>query len=808
MLPLKFRILFFTVLFLSSFGTYAQHIIQGKVSNSKTGNPIENAQIIVEGTQQVSTTNKKGLYQLKVKKSKEKTLSLVSFVMGMKSKIQTVTLDKKNIRLDFLLDEFTAELEGVEIHAKQDETFGIRRLASVEGFGIYDAKKNEVLVLKDIDANLATNSARQIFSKVAGLNVWESDGFGLQLEIGARGLSPKRSADFNIRQNGYDISADPIGYPESYYTPPSEALQQIQIIRGAASLQYGPQFGGMVNFVIKDAPKDKKIELVSRQSLGSYGLFNSFNSLGGTIGKFSYYTYFQYKQADGWRPNSNFEQYNYFGKLNYQLHEKLNIGIEYTRMKYEARQPGGLTDKQFKENPLVSNRNRNWFDVDWNLFSINLDYTINDRLRLNSRSFGLVASRKALGLLSKIDRLDDPKKNRDLFWDDYRNIGNETRLIYTYYLSNTASTLLVGGRYFRGNLHRMQGYGDKTTDPNFHFVKNETENIRADTLESDYRFPNTNYALFVENIFAINEKITITPGIRYERIQTKSEGYYLRQEFVGKKFEKEQLDKPYEFTILGLGIGYKPTENIELYTNVSQNFKGVNYNDIRVTNPNIEIDSNIKEESGYNADLGFRGLLFNKINFDASGFILYHEDKIGIMIIEDSLKRKRKNIGSSLNIGIETFVETDIMSWIKPNSASKMNVYSNLTWLEAKYLKSENKTISGNRVELVPQLLLRAGLSYEYKNFRTSLKYAYTSDQFTDAQNSTEIDDSAVSGLVPAYDVLDLSFKYRYKLFQIETGVNNLLDKSYFTRRADGYPGPGILPASPRAYYLTLQLKL
>ena len=81
------------------------------------------------------------------------------------------------------------------------------------------------------------------------------------LGIGGRGLSPNRSSNFNIRQNGYDISADALGYPESYYTPSSEAMDRIEIIRGAASLQYGPQFGGLVNFVMKEGPKKSHLNL-------------------------------------------------------------------------------------------------------------------------------------------------------------------------------------------------------------------------------------------------------------------------------------------------------------------------------------------------------------------------------------------------------------------------------------------------------------------------------------------------------------------------------------------------------------------
>ena len=65
------------------------------------------------------------------------------------------------------------------------------------------------------------------YAKIPGLNIWESDGAGIQIGLGGRGLNPSRNFNFNTRQNGYDISADALGYPESYYSPPSEAIDEI-----------------------------------------------------------------------------------------------------------------------------------------------------------------------------------------------------------------------------------------------------------------------------------------------------------------------------------------------------------------------------------------------------------------------------------------------------------------------------------------------------------------------------------------------------------------------------------------------------
>jgi Fe(3+) dicitrate transport protein len=85
-------------------------------------------------------------------------------------------------------------------------------------------------------------------------------------------------------------------------------------------------------------------------------------------------------------------------------------------------------------------------------------------------------------------------------------------------------------------------------------------------------------------------------------------------------------------------------------------------------------------------------------------------------------------------------------------------------------------------------------------------QFSYTSEQFTDATNAITTS-NAVGGLVPAYWVMDLSASYTWKFLKLETGVNNLTDNRYFTRRATGYPGPGIMPADARNFYVSLQAK-
>lgn len=736
------------------------------------------------------------------------TYTLTAYSVGLGSTTQQVIVSNGNVTLNFELKPLEGKLREVNVKGEREKTFGITRLNSVEGTAIYEGKKSEVVVLNDVTANKATNNSRQVFAKVAGLNIWESDGAGLQLGIGGRGLSPNRTSNFNTRQNGYDISADALGYPESYYTPPTEALDRIEVVRGAASLQYGTQFGGMINFVMKEGPEDKPFELITRQTAGSWGLFNSFNSIGGSKGKMHYYGFYQYKRGDGWRENAGFDAHTAFSSVHYKPNKNLEIGFDYTYMDYLAQQPGGLTDVAFRENARQSVRDRNWFKVNWNLMALTLDYRLSERTKLNVRNFGLLAQRDALGYMGKINRPDDLTQARTLLQDKFRNLGNETRLIHRYNLGSSFSTLLVGTRYYRGFTDQKQGDGSSGVNADFRFYSE-----RSGPNTSSYDYLSRNVAAFAENIFNITPTFSITPGIRYEWINTNADGSYrdVVQDQAGNVIRDEVVPEDRSNSrnvlLLGLGLSYKPSEQMEVYGNFSQNYRAINFNDMRVINPNQLVDQNLQDESGYSTDLGFRGNISGLLNYDASLFYLAYEDRINLTFVPGTTNRIRTNVGDSRNYGLETFVEADLLKlYYGTAHPTSLTAFSNVTLVNTKY-SSPLSDVDGRQVELAPSVIAKAGLSFKRKNLKLAYQYAYTSEQYTDAPNSV-LEPTAVVGLIPAYWVMDLSGSYTFRRFTLESGINNLTDNRYFTRRATGYPGPGIIPSDARNYYVTLEFRL
>ena len=804
----------------------AQYQIEGQVVDAENRQPIGEAEVYNKTTGQLAITDARGVYRLANLPSG--TYELVVFSYQYQTQEKQVALRRDTTLLVKLLP-LSQELSEVVIQQQREALLSLRRLQPVEGTAIYAGKKTEVVVLDQVVGNLAANNARQVYAQVTGLNIYDNNDGGLQLSIGGRGLDPNRTANFNTRQNGYDISADVLGYPESYYTPPAEALQEIQVVRGAASLQYGTQFGGLINFRMKQPHPTKKLDWVSRQSVGSFGLFTSFNSVSGTLGRASYYGYFHHKRGNGFRSHSDYSAQNAYLHLGYDLGDRTSLALEVTYLNYLAQQAGGLTDTQFAQDPTFSPRARNWFNVDWRLAALTFKHRVGNHTDLSVNVFGLDAERNAVGFrgnpanlnanpVNEVDETDADGNYllpRDLIRGNYNNWGAEARLLTRYQLFGKDAVALVGTKYYRANNRAVQGPGMRGTDANFRLA---TDRFPDYASQSSFTFPNRNLAFFTEHILYLSDHFSLTPGLRGERIRTESEGTYQQVNFdnagnpIANRVLADNRTLDRSFLLAGVGASYEPTTRLEVYANVSQNYRSVTFSDIRVVSPTFIIDPDISDETGFTADLGARGQWEGKGSYDVSAFGLLYDDRIGI-ILDDRANRVRKNIGQALIMGLETSVDANVGGWLSLDPEKyQLRYFMNAAFTRSEYLRSEENNVVGKQVEFIPLVNLKTGLRAGYQNLLASVQFTYLSEQFTDVENSripgAGDRREGVIGTIPAYGVVDLSASYTYRRWKLEAGINNLLNARYFTRRATGYPGPGIIPAEPQSFYTTLQFSV
>lgn len=709
----------------------------------------------------------------------------------------------------------TQEVEEVQVVEKRLAEFDVGFLPPIKGVRLNNGT-NSIIKLAGLNGAKSKGNPREMYAKIPGLNIWENDGAGIQVDIGGRGLSPKRTANFNTRQNGYDISADALGYPESYYTPPIEALDNIEIVRGSAALQFGTQFGGLLNFVIRDPVEYSPLEFTSRNTVGAYGYFSTFNRISGTHKRSYYQAYHIYKRGDGYRENSKFFQHQAFAEFGYHLTENWKVGIEYTHMNYLARQPGGLTDTRFDEDPRQSIRDRNWFGVNWNLLAVTTDYELNNQGRFNLRAFGMVADRKSLGFLGKVTQTDLGGP-REMIYSDFRNVGLELRYLKKYVVraateetSAIRGAMVIGGRLYRGETETNQGTASDGQAADFSF-------LNPDDLEtSSFLYPSFNSALFVENILFIGDRWRINFGARMEHIESSSSGFYKRYSIHPINYDTLQIATVRDSNqvvrtvpLFGFGTAYKVSKRSTLYANFTQNYRAINFTDIRVNNPNVQVDTNIRDEYGFTAELGFRGLLKEYLLYDVAAFYIFYGDKIGLAPLPNSIRKQRTNIGDAQNYGVESLIEINWLKAFNDQSKWELSTFINASYIDANYITSLEPNYIGNKVEYVSSWMTRAGLTIGVSRWEVKFQYSYNSDQFSDASNAIEPSGDAVIGVVPSYYVFDFSGKFRFKKYvQLEFGINNFTNAQYFTRRATGYPGPGILPADGINPYLTVQFQL
>jgi len=701
--------------------------------------------------------------------------------------------------------KYLADVTVVGRNSKSD----YQQMPEIVGTSIYAGKKNALIVLDNVQGNVVTNTMRQVLAKVPGIHVWESDPSGIQIGIAARGLSPNRSWEFNIRQNGYDIAADPFGYPEAYYNPQLQAVQRIEVVRGQGALQYGPQFGGLVNYILRNGSEiSKKFEFETQQTVGSNALINSYNAIGGKSGKWHYYSFFDHRNGDGWRQNSRYFTNAGYGTATYYFNPKLSLTAEVMFSHIRSQQPGGLTDAQVKNDAQQSLRSRNWFDIKWTTPALILNYQLNESTKWNTKLFATMGDRSSVGFLQSITTIDSINtatgeyNNRTVQVDNYRNYGLESRIITDYKIGNLQNTLSGGIRLYTGTTHRMaDGKGTTVSSYDVSIIGN---------YPRDINFDSKNAAAFVENIFRFSDKFYIIPGIRLEWLEGAASG---RNGYTsgGAEILLQNITRSRSFLLAGIGTEFHLTRTTEIYASISQAYRPIQFANLQAPPTTDVVDNDLKDAKGFNADLGYRGKVKNYLQFDISGYYLQYNNRLGTVTVSGTPSyRLITNVGSSTSKGFEGYAEFNPWRAFTQNTNADIIVFGSYSYTDARY-SSDHKDAAtkGKKVENAPQNIFRGGITAGYKTFLLTTQLSYVGEAFSDANNTLAPTANGNNGLIPSYTVTDITATYKFsKGLNIKTGINNLTDARYFTRRAGGYPGPGALPADGRTFFVSIGAKL
>lgn len=670
--------------------------------------------------------------------------------------------------------EDATELPSITITAEtpKDPPVIIPFLPPVEGTKIYAGKKATSLSLESLP-EVQANNYNQAFALTPGLQV--ADSVTPLVNLSYRGIgSPDKSQFIMMLQDGIPIAADPQGYPESYWTPPLESTQRVEFVRGGASLLYGPQPAGALNYVSPMPRTDRVFGLQIKNIYGSNNLYSTFNSFDGTTGKLGYYGYFNHRSGDGFRAsNSDFNVNGGRLKLVYQQDADTRwIGSvdAYTDSHGEA---GGLSRAQYDVDRTQTVRLYDRFKLSRYAASVEMQHKFSSQTEVSVKTWATAVDRWSRRQTAG-PTFGTVAAGNDIEHQKFYTAGAETRIRHDYELAGGQHSLAAGMMFYLCRSPRTDSVGATPTE-------------NTGTLITDVQRHVTYGSVFLENKFTFG-RLTITPGFRMEMM---SQNISVNNVGVDHVQTRKVSTQP----LFGLGLSYDLGNQTSVYANVSQAYRPVVFGATLIPAPGSKA-SDLAPGLTWSYELGMRGAPRPWFNWDSSVFLIDLDNQVGFE------NGTLDNVGRSINYGWDGAFQLDMIGALDALNGTHhgerlgaLNFYTNLSLLKAQLHGSTN---NGGRPQYAPPYMLRSGLIYKRPS---GLKIAFLGTMMGQ-QNAG--DDGDPDYKVPAYATFDLTAEIPItKHFSVLAAVNNVFDARYFAL----VDSTGINPAYGRNFYVGGSIK-
>ena len=661
-------------------------------------------------------------------------------------------------------------------------------LPEVAGTRIYSGKKTSVI---DFDKmpQIQTDNYRQAFSQTPGLLVSELPNPSL-LSLGSRGIGdPHETQNLLVTKDGIPFVADLFGYPTVYYAPPFEAVDRLEFIRGGASLLYGPQPAGVLNYVTHTPRRDRPRSIFAQQIFGSDELSSTYVVADGTIGRFGYLGHFSRRSGESFRAqNSDYETLGGSIKLVLDVDKITRWIFNLDAFSADSGEPGGLTFAR-GTGLLNYNQNReatqNQFDrvrVERYLPSLSIEHDFSEDTAVTATAYGGYFGRfskrqqgTGFGRLPTGTSAD----NNLIQLQKFYTFGTDARLRHHWLGWHDRQTLAVGFTTYRA-------------DSPYSVRRGDAPDAEDGELRQSSSRQTTYGAVFAENRFAWG-RLSITPGLRLELIHQRiNEGVNLGTgETPAPKPNLSRDSYIDAVPLAGVGLAYQLLPDVQFYGNASQGYKAKTYTDAVPLGVNDTISSELSPGKTWTYEAGLRGSPRMWLNFDSSLFLIDYRDRFG------RVGNNLQNVGRSINRGWDAAVELDVIGLYDEvrgthyaSNLGSVVLYTNAELLDAKFISGP---LDGKTPQYAPDYLLRAGGIYRWKDrVKLALLGTFVNSHFADDANSPDF-------RIPAYAVWD--FTAEIKVYReragIVGGINNVFGEDYYSRIRSN----GIEPAYGRNFY-------
>ncbi len=650
--------------------------------------------------------------------------------------------------------------------------------------------------------------------EIPGLHVVAEDVAGTHLNIGMRGLNPRRSSRTLLLEDGAPtIFFAPYGDPSAHYSTPLDRVDRIEVLKGSGQILYGPQtMGGMINFVTRPVPTDGTRGNV-RITGGDRGYYDGHFNVGTGTENGGIMIDVLRNRGDGIRREHGFDLQDIALKGMYKISSTQRITGKYSNFREDSRfSETGLTAAEYLVNPFrggggysFSDLRQERFTMDRNTAQVIHELDLNSDAKLSTQVYYTKTNRTSRRV--REFELDDGEfgMERDFAIRPrtYETYGIEPKLQLRHNSFGLMNEAVFGFRYHEERIDRK---------------KYEFANTFADTPEGDERLRLNVRAVaaYAQNTL-LHGDWAVTPGIRFERIT------YDTALFGGPALDQPDgsLKHSKSLALPGLGVAWNGLSSTTVFAGVHKGFapprpdRDVGDNGLMATRPETAITS----------ELGVRTSAFKAGTAEAT---LFNMDISDLVVQGGGGNNLFRNAGRAQHTGFEVAgrLNTGQLLFAQQNNVFVSASYTNL--FTAKF--KDNGTVAGegedgygtyeagNRLPYAPRHTLTLNLSYERpdgwrgrvglthlsqqfantQNYRGTSPDGYTGDVNLGGGNEAEQEDTGLFGEIPALTLANASLSYTpvgQKTTWFAT-VENLTDKRYFNARTNG-----LQPGRPRMVF-------
>ena len=643
---------------------------------------------------------------------------------------------------------------------------------------------------RDLLENARVFNINEALRKVPGIYARDEEGMGLRPNIGIRGLNPTRSTKVLLLEDGLPLAYAPYGDNASYYHPPVERFERIEVLKGAGQVAFGPQtIGGVINYITPRPPEEVSGSLTV--SGGNRDFLELHGDIGDTVGDTGWLLSATHKESQGSRDNIDLRLDDVSGKVTHSFNDRHAVTLKgsYLREDSDLTYSGlSLAEYQadLRQNPFV---NDNFELYRWGTSlthawtpssgmelttSVYYSYFNRDWWRQSSNSGQRPndASDPACGGMANLNTACGNEGRLR----QYKTYGIEPRLNFRGQWLGLDAEVSTGLRYHEEEQFRVQANGDT---PN---ARTPGTSVNAGVRENQERFTDA-FSGFVQVAFTSGD-FTVTPGIRYEQID------YERVNFLNGARGTTDLDE----WIPGIGATWQVSDAVTVFAGAHRGFAPPRVEDI-ITNTggSVELDA----ELSWNYELGVRAEPRDGLSLELTAFRMDFENQIVPASVAGGTGAALTSAGETLHQGLEALVEADYPF------DNGLAGYVRLAWTylaDAEYRGTRfssvtpSVSVTGNRLPYAAENTGSLTLGLAGNRWRAQVEGVYTDEMFTDDLNTVPVTANGQRGLIKSHLIWNATVNlYLTEKFDLYATVKNAGDKDYVVDMTRG-----LVPGMPQ----------